>query len=782
MASEVLQRVWQQGRRSLLEHEGYELLRETGIGDPPPGFLVRPTESLDATRLSQLRSSEVVLKIQSPWISHKTEAQGVRFVPNNVVEVSAALEKMISECPGVYARWLLSQPGAMPKELQGKELTELERLLRETLHGIWVVEKVRPDAVGLGTELLLGMRWTREFGMVVTTGFGGLDAEMLAERSKEGTAVVSVSPDGADGESLLQAFRTTTVYHCLSGRARGRKPLVSDAGLRDLFTAFLRLAGDCQAGHGEFSIAELEVNPWVVSEGRWVPLDLLCKLQSAPKSATARPVAKLGRLLRPATVGVVGVSGKGVNVGRIILQNLLRAGMKPEQVAIVKPAETSIDGVRCYPSMAELPGRMDLLVLAVDSAQVPDLCEQIIAGDRAESVLLIPGGMGEKEGTEHLAAALEARIQEAHRAPGGGPIFVGGNSLGLQSAPGHCDTLFIPPVKLPLPEVVSPVAFLSQSGAFMITRMSKLHMRPAYAVSFGNQTDLRLSDYLEYLKTDAEISVLAVYVEGFKDGDGRRCAEQIRQAKALGKQVILYKAGRTPEGRDATSGHTASVAGDYAVCQSVLEQAGALMAESFQEFEDLLTLALAFHAFPGPRSATPGVFITSNAGYEAVGSADRLAGSGYRLRLTDYSPATRARLKTILQEARLSDLVEVKSPLDITPMANDEVNFSVLQALLEDGGADAVVWSAVPLTRAMRTLAAGEDSLEHPQSFPNRFKTLGKLPCPVVAVVDAGPPYDAYADSLRSLGLPVFRSADRAMTALGKYLAHRALSAIPREA
>ncbi len=156
-------------------------------------------------------------------------------------------------------------------------------------------------------------------------------------------------------------------------------------------------------------------------------------------------------------------------------------------------------------------------------------------------------------------------------------------------------------------------------------------------------------------------------------------AQAVRETVALGKDVVFYKAGRTTAGRSATAGHTASVAGDYAVCEAAISEAGAHVATDFNEFSDLLRLAVAFRGktIGGRRLAA-----MSNAGFESVGMADSIECDRARLRLARYDEATRAKLQTILENAKLDGLVDVKNPFDVTPMANDETFADLVDVIL----------------------------------------------------------------------------------------------------
>jgi acyl-CoA synthetase (NDP forming) len=400
---------------------------------------------------------------------------------------------------------------------------------------------------------------------------------------------------------------------------------------------------------------------------------------------------------------------------------------------------------------------------------------ELIERDRANTVILIPGGLGEKAGSQELELQLKAKIADAHLCGDGGPVFLGGNSLGVVSHPGRYDTLFIPESKLAKSrgEKRRNLCFLSQSGAFIISNLSRMPwLDPAYALSIGNQIDLTASDLLRFITDEPSIEIFAVYMEGFQRGDGLVFADAVRRAVAAGKDVVFYKAGRTSEGRSATAGHTASVAGDYAVCESALVEAGALVASDFGEFSDFLRLALRLR---GKTIAGPGLAAMSNAGFESVGMADSIRSDGAELKLVDFSAVTVERLAETLSRHRLDTLVDVKNPFDVTPMASDAAFADLVSCLLEDRNVDLVVAGVVPLTPAMQTLPPGRvpnESIDSPSSIAVQLPQIAAGQAkPLVAVVDSGEWFDPLAERLDAGGLPVFRAADRAVRALCRYVA-----------
>jgi acyl-CoA synthetase (NDP forming) len=312
-------------------------------------------------------------------------------------------------------------------------------------------------------------------------------------------------------------------------------------------------------------------------------------------------------------------------------------------------------------------------------------------------------------------------------------------------------------------------AVVSQSGAYVITRLSNLEtLDPDYAISIGNQVDLTVSDIVRYLNEQTDITVFGIYVEGFRDLDGLALSRAVVEAVSRGKDVVFYKAGRTQAGQAATAGHTASIAGDYNVCEAALTASGALVAATFKEFEYLVQLASHLHGrvFGGRRLG--GI---SNAGYEVVGMADATVGPGYRVEFPKLPDPDAANLRTILERYKLDALVNAQNPLDLTPMAPDAAHEEAVRLMLECSQIDAVIASFIPLTPTMKTTPdeiSDRSSLAH--RLPQIFAETSK---PLVVAIDAGSLYDPLAFTIRGGGIPVFRSADSAVRALGRYMCYK---------
>ena len=776
--SNIFEHAHAEGRDTLFEYEVYSLLRDSGAETPPRAFLLERGSRPSDEQLSSSPGPKVVLKIVSPTIVHKTEVGGVRVVENRPEKIRSAWRRMLYEVPENFATMIERNPQSAPESYAGLTSEALVSAISRDVRGVLLVEFMEPDSQAFGNELIVGVRKTREFGMVLSAGLGGTDTELYAERFRKGQAVVTASTALTDGQTFFEYFRKTLSYKKLAGLTRGQRRIVTDEQLIECFSSFIDMANYYSPENPEapFVIEELEINPFAYADYLMVPLDGMCRFSRPEVVAAPRPVEKIDKLLHPGVIGIIGVSSARMNFGRIILNNVLKAGFDQENVVIIRPGGGEIDGVRCVESLSALETKLDLFVVAVGAQQVPGLVDEIVELECAESVMLIPGGLGETAESEERARVVVEKINSAH-AHGGGPVFLGGNCMGVVSRPGSYDTWFIPEEKLPEFPEGGPhrAALISQSGAFMLTRLSQCPiLDPAYMISMGNQTDLSLGDLVSYFADSDLVDVIAIYAEGFNDMDGLEFCRAIRRAVLSGKDVIFYKAGRTPEGKSATSGHTASLAGDYVVCESCVRQAGAVVAQSFTQFENLFMLAERLHGktIKGNRLAA-----MSGAGFEAVGMADSIHSDDYRMELAPLSDETHRQLSDIFAEHRLDSLVTVTNPLDITPGSNDHVHAEIIRILAEAPRVDAVVAGLDPMSPVMRTLADPEHAdfdFEDERSIAALLEELlPTLNTPVVGVVDGGRQYDALVDRLKAAGLCTFRTSDQAVAALAQYVEGR---------
>ncbi len=732
------------GRKSLSEAEVYSILELCGLGAPVhvvvPSPLKEPSAAA-ADLCSRIPGEKLVLKVLSPATLHKTESGGVKVMVKESGPVGEALLAMAAKFP------------------------EAE--------GFLACEFVEHSAFALGEELLLGARSDDAYGPVITLGPGGTAAESLIKSLRPGLAPSVMPVDLAFNSQAWKDFlEGSWAWGYASGGVRGGRRLAQDGEMVKWLEGFVHLLRNFRdGGPSEWAIEEFEINPLAVSKGRLVALDGVLRFRKAKPDASRHKPSRKGveSLIHSRSLAVVGVSEKKMNMARIILNNVIKAGFPKEKAYIVKEGASEIDGVKCYPSPADLPEKADMYVVAVPAPEVPKVLADAGASGKVNGVVLISGGMGEKSGSEDIGRTV---VDILNRGREKNPDFAlsGGNSMGIVLNDARVNTFFIPEHKLEHPLGVNPhgarTAFVSQSGAFVISVISKMPwLKPAYSITVGNQQDVTVPDYVERLADEDDLRVIMVYMEGFKPGDGLALAKVIEKARAKGKQVLLYKAGRTAVGQKAVMGHTASIAGDYLVTRAVMEKAGALVAETFDEFSDLAALA---YYLADRRPENGNTFFMSNAGFEAAGMADAVKG----LLAAGMSPELAADMGRTLKEHKLDSIVDAKNPLDVTPMATDAAIGAIVGAALASDEYSGALVSMIPLTVAMSTLPKSPD---WPDDLDNSFLKGAAAAAraekkPFIFCVGAGARYEPYCALAQSLGVPVFRSADRAAAMYGRYL------------
>lgn len=711
------------GRNILLEHEVHEILHALGVRAPQQ-MAIQAVEAEAAARFAceWISGDLVVIKAASPDILHKSEVGGVRFVEKKPETIFATIAAMETE---IHA-------------------------------GRYTISQVIEHDLSPGGELLLGLRWTPDFGAVVSLGTGGVTTEFLACNLREGRELAVFSPSLTCIDDIAGVLASKAFTPLVTGGVRKQRPRASLDALRSLVVRCLDFAREYMPA----TVSEVEINPLVPTEEGFYALDAMVRTGRPEESSAPRPIDKIANLLHAESVAVVGVS-RAQNAGRVIVSNLIGDGFPRERIWIVKPNETEIDGCACVPDISSLPQAVDLLVLAIPAEHVPAAIEEVIAGRKAESVVVIPGGLGERAGSEILEKRMRESLAAARASEWRGPVINGANCLGIHSRPAKINTIFVPQRKLASSGIEAPLAIISQSGALAIALGTKLGgVAPRYVVSIGNQADLTVGDYIRYFESDGSAEVLAFYVEGFQPLDGRAWVEAAARLVSRGRTVILYRAGRTSAGADATQSHTAAIAGDYVVTRELAAEIGVLVADTLEEFADLIRMATLLRD-RRPRGLRLGAM--SNAGFETVAIADRATA----FTLPPLTAESSDRIRAIIEANRLGQIVTIKNPLDVNPLLSDEPFATVAETLLADPEIDAAVIACVPLTGALKTLP---DEIDDPGSLVNRLAAVAKTsPKPWICVIDSGPNYDAMADRLEHAGIPVFRSADRAVRVFGKW-------------
>jgi acyl-CoA synthetase (NDP forming) len=309
------------------------------------------------------------------------------------------------------------------------------------------------------------------------------------------------------------------------------------------------------------------------------------------------------KLLEPESMAVIGISLTNFRhpANVVYNKNNLRY---PVRVFAVNPRGGKLQGRPVFPNISEVPGKVDLAVIAARAEQCPDILAECI-GAGVGGAAVISGGFAET-GRQDLQDRMTAMAREA------GFPFIGPNCLGIHS-PGFVDTFFIPSERMVRPDAGN-VALVSQSGGVLVDQMVKFAgegVGLSRAVSIGNKAVVKEIDLLRYLENDPKTEVIAFYMEGFGKNEGR---EFVLAAAQCRKPVIVLKAGKSPRGQQAVSSHTAALAGDYKTFSAVLAQFG--IVEAVNEFE-LVSFCESLSCYPRAIEGRVGV-VTGSGGHGAL--------------------------------------------------------------------------------------------------------------------------------------------------------------------
>ncbi|RLG48315.1 MAG: acetyl CoA synthetase, partial [Thermoproteota archaeon] len=307
-------------------------------------------------------------------------------------------------------------------------------------------------------------------------------------------------------------------------------------------------------------------------------------LRSSLRGAIRISSESLRALFKPESVAVVGASAVPGRIGHAIMKNILEYGFSGV-VYPVNPKYDEVMGLRCYHSVEELPGPVDMAVIAIPARLVPGVVA--VLGEKGRRVAVaISSGFGEV-GNRGLEEEL---VERARRR---GMRVLGPNIFGVFYAPSRLNATFGPRDVIP-----GSIAFITQSGALGIALMGWTITEGiglSALVSVGNKADIDDDDLIETLGEDESTRVIVIYMEGVRDG--RRFMEAASRVSRV-KPIIVVKAGRSERGRRAASSHTGALAGSDEVYSSAFRQAGVLRAGNVQEAFDW---ALAFSSGRTPR-------------------------------------------------------------------------------------------------------------------------------------------------------------------------------------
>ena len=440
---------------------------------------------------------------------------------------------------------------------------------------------------------------------------------------------------------------------------------------------------------------------------------------------TDSQLASIDRMLNPRSIAVVGATPRMQYGGRFLAAAMQAAGRV--NVYPVNPRYEEVQGVKCYPSVTELPEAPDVVGIVVPYHAVLDTLRESHAKG-AQSAIVISAGFAERgvDDRRELQVTLGRFAQES------GMRVSGPNCLGLANLKAD---IWASASSRGAAGLTGPVGLVCQSGASafgpFLTRAVDEGIGFTYIVSTGNEADLDFCDFARYLLDDDDTRVIAGFIEGFKDG--RKFVELARLAAERGKPIVLIKIGRSALGSRAAGSHTAALTGVDAVYDAVFDQYGVIRV---QDYDDLLQVSNLLARCPRPPQR--GVAVVSHSGGISSLTADMFGQAG--LDLPPLSERAQDGINGILKGFGWA-----ANPSDVTGYANSNDFPAIMSYMAEDAGVGTLVVASAGADAQAEQVIAQRDGSDKAVAFL-WTGTRG---------ADSGLPM------LRRAGIPVFYVPDK---------------------
>ncbi|TRO46048.1 CoA-binding protein, partial [Candidatus Bathyarchaeota archaeon] len=464
----------------------------------------------------------------------------------------------------------------------------------------------------------------------------------------------------------------------------------------------------------------------------------------------------------PCSAAIIGATKKLDKAGNVIFKNFAynkTRGVFKGEIYPVNPNEESILGFKCYPSITEIPGKIDLIVIVVPAKVVPSIMEDAVA-KKVNAAIIITSGFRE-------VGNIELEQQIATAAKKAGIRILGPNCLGVYYQKTGVDTLFLPETKVlatgdeviatPRP-LLGDIAIITQSGAFGVAALDFLAGRQigiSKFVSFGNKSDVTEAEMMYYLLNDNETKVILLYVEDIKYG---RKFIQIAEKVTTKKPIVALKAGRSAAGARAAASHTGAIAGSDKIYDAAFEQTGVIRARDMEEFFDM-GKALAMQ----PPALGKNIGILTDAGGPGIMAVDECESN--ELIVNSFSKETLRKFQKLKDRGVLPKFAATSNPVDLTGSVTDDMFEIAADLMFQDPEVHGIILLGLHHLPALR-----EKYIEGVARISRKYTK------PIV-MCDIGETEMALYTRSRfdKLGIPSFPSpedAARSMSALARYGAY----------
>ncbi len=445
---------------------------------------------------------------------------------------------------------------------------------------------------------------------------------------------------------------------------------------------------------------------------------------------------KLETFFKPKSIAVVGASKNSTKIGHATLKNILISDYDCK-VYPINPKEKEILGVKCYKTLNDVPGKIDLVMVSVPAKIVPQIMRECVQ-KKVENTIIISSGFSEI-GDHKLEDEIKKIAEKSNMR------ILGPNTMGYKNASDNLDASFV----FGVPRKGN-LSLISQSGALgigMIYLANNEYVGVSKIIGVGNKLDIDDDDLIDYFSTDPETKVIGLYIEAIKDGRAF-----MNSIKACDKPVLVVKAGRSAAGARATASHTGSMAGSDKIYGAAIRQAGGIRCRDLVELFDMARALAGQPPAQGNR-----IGIITNGGGLGILLTDACEANG--LTIPKLSQKTYNKIDKILP-----DLIRPNNPVDLVGDAGFYRYEASTRALLEDPNIDGVIVASVHGGYARpREFTGAILKMIRERKLHEEFKK------PILGTWIGGKEFEDLVLDLKAAGVPIYPSSwrtARAMTAL----------------
>lgn len=464
----------------------------------------------------------------------------------------------------------------------------------------------------------------------------------------------------------------------------------------------------------------------------------------------------IDELLHPRSIAIVGASSTGYIGATAFLDNLIKSGYAGKLYPVNPKVESSC-GIKAYPSLLDVPGHVDHVIVGIPARYTPAIVKDAIE-KKVKSLHIFSSGFKEVNTQEGIA------LQKEIAALAQGKVrIIGPNCMGMYNPKEKI--VF----EIDQPTTEGDAAFLSHSGKMAITFVEIAEQEKNYCskvISVGNAADLHILDFIEYFNEDDKTKSVSMYIEGIRNGEGQKILKLLKNTTKK-KPVLLLKGGQKKVGAEAAVSHTGAMASDYRHWKALARQTGTIIVDSLYEMHDFIKL----HRWMMPPKSKNTCLITLSGG-NSVTYTDVCEKNGIEL------PS----LGDDLQDELLNYIPDAgtirRNPIDLTDQGfYPQIVESTIKTVGKDTRIDSVVFVFEVNMFSNRVLESGVDPyrlFKGWASAVSRAKEVLDIPILCVNPMNLdNPQLESYRRHLKEAldenKIPNFFTIERAAKALNRY-------------